>query len=158
MDFNTEYNLNLPGQKRVVIDGRISKRAIAFIIDLIIIHLLFLGPLIDLFPSSLSLSSLSEVSFGFSIFFSSALGCILLLYFSLFEHFLGATPGMRLLGLQTYTLSFSQAVVRNVFVIPVFPFYLLWIVELYYLIKYKQRFLERATQTKTLEVMTYSTQ
>ena len=57
------------------------------------------------------------------------IGLIVLLYFSLLEHFVGQTIGMRVVGIRTGTKTFYQAVIRNLFVVPLFPFNVLWIIE-----------------------------
>ncbi|MGM5480865.1 MAG: RDD family protein [Nanobdellota archaeon] len=162
MDVFKEYNLNLPQEKRMIIDGRIDKRAVGFLIDLVLLYILILPPLSKLVvgaPQGISgiFNYVTSIPLGVLTIISATAGLALLLYFSLFEHYLGYTPGMRLMGLQTQTLSLSQAFMRNLFVVPVFPFSLLFILELYYLFKYKQRFLEQVSDTKTIEVLTYST-
>ncbi|MFP4119099.1 MAG: RDD family protein [Candidatus Woesearchaeota archaeon] len=162
MDTFKEYNLDLPQEKRMIIDGRIEKRALGFLLDLLLVYIVLLAPLTELFSSppqglTNAYSYVTSLSPGLLTIISATTGLVLVLYFSLFEHYLGYTPGMRIVGLQTYTISFPQAVIRNLFLVPILPLSLLFILELYYLIRYKQRFTEYFSNTKTIEVLTYST-
>lgn len=160
MDALKDYDLNLPQQKKIVTDGRIENRFIGFIIDIFLIYIVILSPLTRLLPStSVDMASMgsfiSSLPVGLLTIFSATVGLVFVLYFSLFEYHLGFTPGMRIVGLRTHVFTFPQAVVRNLFLVPLFPFSLLFVLELYYLFRYKQRFLEKASETRTIEIMTY---
>jgi hypothetical protein len=148
--------LNLPGERIVVAKAQMWKRVLGFIIDLIVIDLLF-APSFSKFIYSPSWTFHNiirgEVILpeGFMLAIA-CIGIIALLYFSLFEWFLGGTPGMRLFGLEvTGARSFGFCLVRNLYALPFFPFTILWFVEPFYFFVFKERLLERWSKTTTVE-------
>ncbi len=80
---------------------------------------------------------------------------IALLYFAMFEYKLQQTIGKMVLGLYVVSekggLSIWQAVGRSIFILPIFPFILLWIIDPIYLIFKKIRLSEILTRTMTVE-------
>jgi len=159
MDIFKEYNLALPEEKKIELPARISKRIFGFIIDFFLLQFAVLFPLQKLLPETTSLTQamiqIGSLPDALLTVFAATIGLVLLLYFSLFECYLGYTPGMRLVGIQTTRMTFSQAVLRNIFVIPVFPFPIMWVIELYFLFRTKQRFMENFTKTGTFEAIYY---
>lgn len=107
------------------------------------------------------------------------LALLVLLYHVACEYLLGQTPGMLLFNLRVRTtrppvkrgaaarsdartstapsdadgagLTFSQALVRNLFLLPLFPFYLFWLVEPLFYVFQGERLLEHWTRTETVE-------
>ncbi|MFW5866159.1 MAG: RDD family protein, partial [Nanoarchaeota archaeon] len=127
MSISDEFNLDLPGQKKIVLDARIGRRVTGFVLDMFFIYIFLLTPLERLITiPDVSLGEFSTIFFslptGLLTIVVTTAGLISVLYFSLFEYHLGYTPGMRLMGLQTLTLTFPQAVMRNLFLVPIFPF------------------------------------
>jgi uncharacterized RDD family membrane protein YckC len=159
MSLNDEYNLNLPKQKYMAVSASFSKRALSLLIDLFICYFFMLSPLFALMPIKDNvidgMNYLLYSNNSLLLILISASGLILLLYFSLFQYFLGRTPGMQLMNLYTLPMTFSQAVVRNLLFVPIFPFSLLWILDLIFLIWKKRRFLELVSNTLSIEIMEY---
>ncbi len=137
------------------------KRSIAFIIDILVINLVFFGPFkkFMVFPElkhaglreliQKSTATLPPVLIASVILMS----IIALLYFSLMEYYLGHTIGKQLMGLQVVgQRNFAYYLLRHVYIIPVFPFTILWFVEPFMLIRKKQRFLEQLSKTATIEL------
>ena len=135
--------------KIVSMQARPSKRILALVIDYFLIIIAFASPLLRLFDTT-SLHNLQAAPPGLLIYVSSGLSLLAILYFAFFESVLGKTPGMQLTGLSTKA-SFYQSVVRNIFVLPIFPFIILLPFELYNIFRKKQLLLERFTNTKTIE-------
>jgi uncharacterized RDD family membrane protein YckC len=159
MSLNDEYNLNLPKQKYMAVSASFSKRALSLLIALFICYFFMLSPLFALMPIKDNvidgMNYLLYSNNSLLLILISASGLILLLYFSLFQYFLGRTPGMQLMNLYTLPMTFSQAVVRNLLFVPIFPFSLLWILDLIFLIWKKRRFLELVSNTLSIEIMEY---
>ena len=134
---------------------------LAFLADLLLIYLILLTPLEQLLiryipdGAQWSMTSL-PLPDGLYLIIAGTTGLLLLLYFSLFEYYLGRTPGMRLLGITTKGIdNVWTSFVRNMFVIPIFPFTILLLIDGLYLLFRKQRLLERFTGTSTVQVMSY---
>lgn len=145
----------------------VLKRLIAFIIGLIIINLTILFPFKRIFSkivpetSSFSetfnfLNNNAELS-AFLTFILSAIAFLTILYFIIMEKKLGQTPGKMLFNLyvtsQTKDLKYWQLFVRSMFLIPVFPFVLLWIIDpiVMFFTKENQRLSEILSRTKVVE-------
>lgn len=160
-------NLALPKKKAFFAQASVLKRIIAFIIDILLVNLIILFPFRRLFDSIIPQTSsfsktfefLSENS-GFSgtitiIMFAVAL--ITILYFMTFEKKLGQSPGKMILNLYVESskkdLKYWQLFVRSMFLIPVFPFILLWFIDpiVMFFTKENQRLSEILSSTKTVE-------
>lgn len=159
MGLNEEYNLNLPAKKYMAISATISKRIMSFLIDFFICYFFMLSPLYYLVPEKggifNTMNYLVYSNPSLLIILTSSSGLILLLYFSLFQYFLGRTPGMQLMNLYTLPMSFSQAVIRNLYFVPIFPFSLLWIIDIIFLFWKKRRLLEILSKTLSIEILQY---
>jgi uncharacterized RDD family membrane protein YckC len=136
------------------------KRALAFVYDLIIINLIIFWPFERLFSkyiSNMNIFSNASITYSFppkiyyAIFFISILA---LLYFTFMEYYLSQTLGMMLLNIKAIgpaeDIGFWKSMARNCFILPFFPFYILWFVEPLHLAFYKDRLLERLTHTRTI--------
>lgn len=154
-----EYNLNLPKARIMARSARFSKRAVSFIIDIFVVYFFILFPLAKFIPSSYSFSSalsiVQSLDSGLVSIIVATASLVYLLYFSCSQYFVGKTIGMWVFGLQTIPMTFYQAVLRNAFLIFIFPFSLLAIIDLIYLLRFKQRLLEKLTMTATLELQIY---
>lgn len=133
------------------------KRAMAFVFDLLVINLIIAWP----FQSTLQQYAMKEFSLNatlpaeaYLIVFMMFL--LALLYFAFLEYYIGQTPGQMLVNIKSVSndnnMTFWKAVLRNIFILPFFPFYIFWILEPIHLIFYKQRLLERWTNTNTVTV------
>jgi uncharacterized RDD family membrane protein YckC len=154
-------DLNLPKKRLFKRPASLWKRLLAFIIDLILIQFLILLPFEKIF-SNLKVKSASDIftmsqsmniptSVYYAFFFITVLA---LLYFAFFEYYLRQTIGMTIFGIYADgEVTFWKAIIRNAFIIPAFPFYILWIIEPIHLLFYKTRALERFTSTSTVEVL-----
>lgn len=136
------------------------KRTMAFVFDLLVINLIIFYPFQKVFTSYMgaksSIIALGESSLPSKILFTILMISILaLLYFTFFEYYLSQTLGQMLLEIKVVSLtsdelSFWKSILRNCFILPFFPFYLFWFVEPLHMAFYKDRFLERITQTRTI--------
>ena len=152
--------------KTILAQASVLKRAIAFIIDLLIINTIILFPfrgiLEKLIPEADSFSKtmdfLSNRADSTSITFIILLiSAITILYFMLMEKKLNQTPGKMLFNLyvnsQTKDLKYWQLFVRSIFLIPMFPFILLWFLDpiVMFFTKENQRLSEILSKTKVVE-------
>jgi uncharacterized RDD family membrane protein YckC len=132
------------------------KRAIAFIFDLLVINFVIAFPFQGIFQQYAG-----SFNFGIATSFSPhayyaliLISLLALLYFTFSEYYIGQTVGMMLVNIQAIStqgnVGLLKAFIRNCFILPFFPFVLLWLVELIHLIFYKERLLEKITGTKTV--------
>jgi uncharacterized RDD family membrane protein YckC len=145
----------------------VLKRIIAFFIDFLIIYVIILFPLKRIFNNIIpETGSFSEtVNFlnnnaEYSTFITVIMllvAVLAILYFVILEKKLSQTPGKMLFNLyvksQTKDLNYWQLFVRSMFLIPVFPFVLLWIIDPIVMLftKENQRLLEILSKTKVVE-------
>lgn len=162
--------LNLPKQKTFTGPALIWKRALAFFIDLIIINLIILFPFQRLFerisPSSLSfqetfdLFNSQEIS-GLITLISIFVSMLMIMYFTILEGRTGQSIGKMLLNIYVTSdikeLKLWQLLVRNLFLIPVFPFILLWILDPAFMIfsKDHKRLSDILSKTKVVQSYQY---
>ncbi|MGV8150684.1 MAG: RDD family protein [Candidatus Woesearchaeota archaeon] len=131
------------------------KRAFAFIFDLLIINLVIGWP----FQNTLQGYSMKNIGidtvFPAKTYFIIIIIFILaLLYFTFFEYYIGETPGQTMFNIESISnsgeMTIWKALARNIFILPLFPFYIFWIIEPLHLAFYKQRLLEKWTNTSTI--------
>ena len=123
----------------------ITRRAFAFLLDLIIINFVIFTPFKLILNKIIPASSYSAakdyiqsnpeaLAFISSMFF--VVGIISLFYFSYMEYKIQQTPGKMIIGLYIKPdkeVKFSNYIFSNLFLIPIFPFTLLWIIDPIYL-------------------------
>ena len=123
----------------------ITRRAFAFLLDLILINFVIFTPFKLMLNKIIPVSSyaatkdyiqsnpqaLASIS---SIFF--VVGILVLFYFSYMEYKIQQTPGKMILGIHIQhdaKIKFSNYLFSNLFLLPIFPFTLLWIIDPIYL-------------------------
>ena len=157
----------MEASKRFFAQASVLKRLLAFIADIIIVNLLILWPfrgiLEDLIPKTGSFSKTFEYlstnpSLGGNItVIMFGVSLLTILYFYLLEKKLSQTIGKMIFGLyvrsQEKEIKRWQLFVRSIFLIPVFPFILLWIVDPIVMLfnKENQRLSEILSKTKVVE-------
>lgn len=152
-------DLNLPQQRTGNTDASIWRRAGALIIDLLIVNLVIISPFQKVFTKmidpELSLTeTMNQLQGTVNPILYWALIFIVMLtltYFTIFQLKLKQTPGMMILKLKVKgKLTTWKTILRNLYLIPFFPFYILWIVEPLHLLLKGRRLLEEWTNTKTI--------
>ncbi|MCX8147370.1 MAG: RDD family protein [Candidatus Woesearchaeota archaeon] len=167
-------------QKILISPANSLKRALAFVLDLIIIDFTLFFPFRRLFQkmfpniSSMDFSSImntiNDPSINsFLIAVSLSMGALVILYFALFEYMLQQTPGKTIMNIFVINVSREkdgkeakivkerlklwQCILRNVFLLPIFPFFVLWIADITYIFfnRNRQRLLEAISKTMTVE-------
>lgn len=160
-------NLALPKKKTFFAQASVLKRLIAFIIDILLINLIILFPFRGLFDSIIPQSGSFSKTFEFLSANSDYTGAITIImfgvafitisYFMVFEKKLGQSVGKMILNLYVESskkdLKYWQLFVRSMFLIPVFPFILLWLIDPIVMLftKENQRLSEILSNTKTVE-------
>ena len=158
---------NIGKGKTFLAQASVLKRLIAFLIDLFIINLIILFPFRRVFekilPDSGSFSKTVDFLSNNSAYSTSITVIILtiaflsILYFMIFEKRLQQSPGKMLFNLyvksQTKDLKYWQLFVRSMFLIPLFPFVLLWFIDpiVMFFNKDGQRLSEILSKTKVVE-------
>ncbi|MBW2975768.1 RDD family protein [Candidatus Woesearchaeota archaeon] len=159
--------LDLPNERTFKGPALVWKRLLAFAADFLIIDLVLLFPFKRVIQRSIpSFSSYSE---AYSFFVSNQgytrtltvlsiiMSLFALLYFALMEYKLQQTLGKMLFNV--YVASdikkphLWQYIVSNLFVIPLFPFFLLWVVDPLFMFftKTNQRLCEILSKTRTVQ-------
>jgi len=159
--------LNLPKQRLIDGPASIWKRLAAFIADLLIINIVigfsFQDLLTRLIPKDLSIAEMSnylathpEVSKHLTTI-SVFIGVMALIYFSVMELKLGQTIGKMFFNINVVSeakeLKYWQCIVRSLFLIPIMPFMLLWVVDPLYVMFNKEgrRLTEILSKSKVVE-------
>ncbi len=159
--------LRLPRERTFTGPALIWKRLLAFVADLLIINLVIFFPFKGIIKESIpEFGSYSEAySFLSSnqsytttlTMVSLVMSLFAILYFALLEHKTGQTPGKMLFNISVANdvkkMSFWQFFVRSLFIIPVFPFVLLWIIDPLFMLftKTNQRLSEILSKTRTVQ-------
>jgi len=130
------------------------KRTLAFLVDLVVIDFI-LSPFESLVQNISPASILTFEASSKLIWLIIIMSFVALLYFVMFEYKLQQTIGKMIFNLYVVSdkgeLKLWQAVGRSIFIFPIFPFILLWIIDPIYLIFRKIRLSESLTKTITLE-------
>ena len=141
-------------------------------LDLTIINLIIAYPLKDYMNSLIpTLSSLTEtyeyflsnqeLSYGL-LSISIAISILSIAYFTILESNIGQSIGKKLLHLKVISLDKKpktwKYIIRSLFLIPVFPFILLWFVDPIYIFFNTdgQRLTESVSKTKVIEEISSS--
>ena len=164
-----ELNLNLPSQRTMEIGASLWKRIGAFLLDLVILDFIVFYPFRNILTSLVpTMGSFSEVYVYLTTnptasaqlnFIILVIALLSLAYFAILESKLGYTIGKYVFHIRVTTIdasiprSFWRCIVRNLFLIPYFPFIMLWLVDPIYmaLTKENQRLCEVITKTKVVE-------
>ena len=152
--------------KTILAQASILKRAVAFIIDLLIINVVILFPFrrifdriipeTDSFSKTMDFLSSNELNISLTVILL-LIAFITILYFMIMEKKLNQTPGKMLFNLyvnsQTKDLKYWQLFIRSIFLIPLFPFVLLWFIDplVMFFTKENQRLSEILSKTKVVE-------
>ncbi|MFH0978719.1 MAG: RDD family protein [Candidatus Woesearchaeota archaeon] len=148
--------------KNMMIDASLAKRFLAFVVDLLVINTFFVYPFRNLINSAVPLTGFLEtynyISARPSVVLYSSLVIISILaflYFFLLERMVGQTLGKLVFNLQIVAPNQSlwRYCLRSLFIIPLFPFVLLWLADPVFLLfaKKHQRLTEYLSQTKVME-------
>jgi len=158
-------SLNLPGERRFKGPALLWKRMVAFIIDLLVIDIVLAFPFRKIilrlspdvgFKETYSLL-MNNPEFAKTLTIVSIFISILaLLYFSITEYKVKQTVGKILMNIYVVStekkMRYWQCVVRNLFLFPVFPFFLLWVIDPVFLLfnKNGQRLSEVISKTRVV--------
>jgi uncharacterized RDD family membrane protein YckC len=158
--------INLGKGKTFFMQPSILKRAAAFVIDILIVNLVILIPFKGIFERIFPETGSFSNTFGFlsKNADSTSLTLIILivsfltlLYFVILEGRLRQSIGKMFFNLyvegQVKDLKYWQLFVRSMFLIPVFPFVLLWLVDpiVMFFTKQNQRLSEILSRTRVVE-------
>ncbi|MBL7054203.1 RDD family protein [Candidatus Woesearchaeota archaeon] len=157
--------LKVPKQKTFTGPALIWKRVLAFVIDMLIINFIILFPFRTLFqkmiPASLSIKETFELANSgelnsLVILISVFASILMMLYFIILEGRLKQSIGKILTNIYVVSeakeFKFWQLLIRNLFLIPVFPFILLWIADPIFMLftKGNKRLSEILSKTKVV--------
>ena len=160
--------LNLPEERTFVGNALIWKRIVAFIIDLLVINFIvqfsFSGLFRRLIPTGGDFSELfnylqaNEALSGLIVMATIGAAGIGLFYFIFMERKMYQTIGKKIMNIyvvssQNNKISFWQHIVRNLLVLPIFPFFLLWVLDpvFMFLTSKNQRLSEILSRTRVVQ-------
>ncbi len=134
-------------------NASIWRRAVALFIDLFAMNFIVFNPFQSVLATYFETASLAlESSIPGYVYASVILmSFVVLIYFALFQHYFQQTLGMMVMKLYVMPQTgFWKSIARNLFILPFFPFNLLWIIEPAYLLFKGRRILEKITKTNTV--------
>ncbi len=159
--------LKLPKERTFTGPALVWKRLLAFVADLLIINLVLFFPFKKIIQKSIPKFSSYSEAYNFLAsnqnytttltIVSLVMALFALLYFAWLEYKIQQTPGKMLFNVYVVSdakkLNFWQFIVRSLFIIPVFPFFLLWVIDPLFLFftKTNQRLSEILSKTKTIQ-------
>ncbi|MBR9690217.1 RDD family protein [Candidatus Woesearchaeota archaeon] len=157
--------LNLPKQRTTEFFANPLKRIAAFFIDLLILDFVVASAFSSYFtrvlPSKGYFDAYAYVSANpeiISQIYSAlvAMSLLMILYFAYMEHKYNQTVGKMLFHIyvrpkQGKKITFWQSALRSIFLMPVFPIFLLWIVDPVLMLIKGERFSEIISKTQTVE-------
>lgn len=132
-----------------------GKRTLSFIFDILLINIIIAWP----FQRILEKYALEKVSINMVLpakiyFITMIIFVLAMFYFTFMEYYIGQTPGQMIVNIKSISLNgemtFWKSLIRNIYILPFFPFYIFWILEPIHLILYKRRLLEKWTDTDTI--------
>ncbi|MBR9677040.1 RDD family protein [Candidatus Woesearchaeota archaeon] len=119
--------------KRLVFEATPMRRLSAFIIDMIILWFVVGVPFSSLFeslaPSRMMVITQESLATFKIQFVSLVLFLFFFLYFTILEYYLGQTPGKMITKTVQEHNGFLSCVMANLFLIPIFPFIILWFID-----------------------------
>jgi uncharacterized RDD family membrane protein YckC len=160
------YKLNLPKEATFNGPAVFWKRGTAFLIDIFILDFIIGGPfnylLSRIMPNEGLMENYNYILSNPQLTMKLSLivitfGFLALLYFALTEYITGQTLGKMLLNIRveydSKEKSLLGALLRSMFLILIFPFVLLWIIDPVFMIftKDKRRLSEIISKTRTIE-------
>ena len=154
--------LNLPKMKMVEVQSSFWRRTLAFLIDILIINAIILSPfraaIESLLPGISStteiISFLSSADLPVSLYLIAfSISLLVYLYFVLMDFKIGQSVGKAImkLSIKPKDLKLWQCLVRNLELIPFFPFVVLMFLDPIFLIFKGYRLSEHVAKTMTVE-------
>ena len=158
--------LRLPKEKVFTGPASLFRRFFAFVIDLLVIDLVIFFPFRGILEKTMPKASYKEAyqflisNPGYSKLISIimvAAGILSIFYFALLEYKLNQSIGKMFLGVfvknELKEKRFWQYLVRSMFLLPIFPFILLWILDPIFMFftKNNQRLSEILSKTRTVQ-------
>jgi hypothetical protein len=131
------------------------RRTGAFLFDILLLDIAITAPFASIFEHVLERAQ--EVGVTNLVLTGREFGAAVMVfliayaYFVIFEYVLGQTPGMMLARTSVKgARRLWPHLVRNSFLIPIFPFVLFWIIEPFAILFYRRGVLEYVSSTRTL--------
>ena len=152
--------LNLPKKQSFIAPASLFRRIIAYLIDFLIIRFTILIPFNGLLRKIVPaeeegykavieyLQNTPSIS-GLLVIISIAMSFVIVLYFTIFEYKTKQTPGKMIMKQwivpEKQNITLLNHLISNLTFVLVFPFVLLWIIDLIYMIysPKNQRFMEK---------------
>ena len=160
--------INLTSEKGIIGPALLWKRIAAFFVDILIINIVIFWPFKNLLKKFISGDVQSfTATYNFLMqdpelaktitTISIIMAILVIAYFTLMEWKIGQTIGKILFNIKVVSennkLSLWQCFIRNIIFIPIFPFFLLWIIDPLFMIftKKNQRLCEIMSKTRVVE-------
>ncbi|HLC96005.1 MAG TPA: RDD family protein [Candidatus Nanoarchaeia archaeon] len=159
-------SLKLPIQQATEAPANVIKRFLAFVIDIILLSFLvspLQGIILQYIPPTASYAEIYGLIVGNSELvrimttISLLVSAVFIIYFSVLEYKLGQTLGKMVFKLHVVSelkkLNYWQCMVRNLFLLPIFPLIFLWIIDPLYVIftQHGRRLSDIIAKTRVVE-------
>jgi uncharacterized RDD family membrane protein YckC len=152
--------------KPMRIEARPWKRFLAFSFDLLILNFILIGPfagwLETIAPAGMDGITSGSTLHGAAFVIIFIIFVIAMMYFTLFDYLSGQSLGMMMFNLYTVdtdrkrTPGFWKCTGRNLAILPIFPFILLWIADPVFLAFKKTRISDLLTRSSVIEQVSYT--
>ncbi len=151
----------MPKKREFERETGLSSRILAFIIDTIVIDVI----IISAFSERLEIISIGGIRtaitnpFMIKIYMSTIpLFILIVAYFFLFEYLIQTTPGKFLLGIIVKDKNGKapnawKCFLKNMLYYPNLLFLIWWVIDIYYLVRHKERLTEKLLNLKTVQVI-----
>lgn len=162
--------LKLPKRKESL-NANLLKRVAAFLVDILILQFVVISSFASYFEKSFPKTAgdfmvvynflLLNQGVVYQMYYAIiSMAVIILIYFTVMEYKYSQTIGMMLFKLNIEStsskeLTFLQCILRNIYLLPIFPIFFLWIIDPVYLLFKGERLSEKFSKTKTVEVINY---
>jgi uncharacterized RDD family membrane protein YckC len=162
--------LKLPKRKESMFANPL-KRMAAFLIDILILQFVVISSFASYFGKSFPKTEgdfmvmytflSSNQGIVYQMYYAIiAMAAIILVYFAFMEYRYSQTIGMMLFKLNVEStsskeLTVLQCILRNIYLLPIFPVFFLWVIDPIYFLFNGERLSEKFSKTKTVEVINY---
>lgn len=157
----------LPKQSIFKGEPTLFRRFIAFVLDILLLNIIVISPFGSIFARMQQPSLVEQYQFLLTnpegmhtvIPILIFIGIMMVLYFAVFEYFWRQTLGKMIMHLYVESdqnrLTFFQCIIRNMELIPFFPFYVLLIVDPLFLAFGRERLSEKISRTRVITYYLY---
>jgi uncharacterized RDD family membrane protein YckC len=159
---DNELRIDLPKKRKMKAEAGFIRRTIAFIIDMLIMQFTIITFFENIFSSQLpsDIRHMLYVEPSSSVYAASIfIALMIFIYFTFTEFITGKSIGKKVMSIKVEStqdeLKLSQVLLRNLALLPFFPFIILWIADPLFMMfsKNQKRLSDILAKTRVIQVM-----